>query len=450
MKEGNVTLSTQEQRRLMVLNQLGAGAISSSEAASLVGLSERQLRRLRRGYEVRGAEALAHGNRGRRPANAVDPKVQRRVVALATSRYQGFNHQHLTEMLAERERIHLSRPTVHRILAAAGVQTPRKRRPPRAHRRRDRFPREGMLLQIDGSRHDWLEGRGPWLSLVGAIDDATGLVPWACFREQEDAQGYFELIRQTVQRKGVPLAIYADRHGIFFRTPNKELSLAEQFDGRQHPTQFGRLLEELGIQLLLARSPQAKGRIERLWGTFQDRLTSELRLAGATTREHADQVLARFLPRHNRRFTVPANDPTPAWLPSPDRRRHEQLFCFKYRRVVSNDHTVRFGNRLIDIPPGGPRPSYARAEVELQERFDGTLAVYFRGTCLTKCVLPIATPSRVRAKHSRAEAFEVPPITLPPALPAVAANGHPAPAPSHPWRTAFSKRQRNRTKSWSR
>ena len=451
MKEGNVTLSTREQRRLMVLNQLAAEAVSSSEAAALVGLSERQLRRLRRGYEVRGAEALAHGNRGRRPTNAVDPQVQRRVVALATSRYQGFNHQHLTEMLAERERIHLSRPTVHRILAAAGVRTPRKRRPPRAHRRRDRFPREGMLLQIDGSRHDWLEGRGPWLSLVGAIDDATGLVPWACFREQEDAQGYFELIRQTVQRRGVPLAIYSDRHGIFFKTKDKELSLEEQFDGRRQPTQFGRLLEELGIQLILARSPQAKGRVERLWGTFQDRLTSELRLAGASTREQADQVLARFLPRHNRRFTVPANDPTPAWLPAPDRRRNEQLFCFKFRRVVSNDHTVQFEKRVIDIPPGGPRPSYARAEVELHQGFDGTLAVFFRGTCLTKYVLPsVATPSRVRSKHSKAEAFEVPPITPPPAPPSVSSNGQPPPARSHPWRTAFSKRQRNRTKSWNR
>lgn len=162
------------------------------------------------------------------------------------------------------------------------------------------------------------------MSLVGAIDDATGLVAWACFRAQEDAQGYFEMLRETVRRKGVPLALYSDRHGIFFKTKDKELSLEEQFDGRRQPTQFGRLLEELGIQLILARSPQAKGRVERLWGTFQDRLTSELRLARASTREAAQQVLARFLPRHKRRFSVPANDSTPAWLPAPDRRRHDR------------------------------------------------------------------------------------------------------------------------------
>jgi hypothetical protein len=136
-----------------------------------------------------------------------------------------------------------------------------------------------MLLQIDGSRHDWLEGRGPDLSLVGGLDDATGLVPWATFRDQEDAQGYFELLRAVVRRHGIPLAIYSDRHGIFFKTKEKELTLEEALAGRRQPTQFGRLLEELGVELILARSPQAKGRVERLWGTFQDRLASEVRLA---------------------------------------------------------------------------------------------------------------------------------------------------------------------------
>ena len=434
----------------MVLNQLGSRALSSSEAAALVGLSERQLRRLRRSYERHGAAALAHGNRGRRPVNAVDVRVRRRIATLAQTRYHGFNQQHFTEMLAERERIHLSRATVHRILTAAGIPSPRRRRAPRAHRRRDRFPREGMLLQMDGSRHDWLEGRGPFLSLIGGIDDATGFVPWACFREQENAEGYFEVLRETVRRKGVPLAVYSDRHGIFFKTRDKELSLAEQLDGRRHPTQFGRLLEELGIQLILARSPQAKGRVERLWGTFQDRLASELRLAGASTQEEAAQVLARFLPRHNRRFSVPANDATPAWLPAPDRRRHDQLFCFKYRRVVSNDHTVSVGAQRIDIPPGGARPSYAKAEVDVCVHFDGTLAVYFRGTCLTKqrLIAPL-TASRVQHTHSAAEAFEVPPLPRPSPAPPPR-TGHQPPTPSHPWRFGYNKKGFKRTKSWSR
>jgi transposase len=441
MKEDSVTLNGREQRRLLVLNQLGSGYLASDQAAGLLGISERQLRRLRRSYGEKGAKALAHGNRGRAPGNAITPQVRRQIVTLATSRYQGFNQQHLTEMLAEHEHLRLSRPTVHRILKAAGVASPRQRRARRVHRRRDRFPRAGMLLQIDASRHDWLEGRGPYLSLVGAIDDATGLVPWACFRAQEDAEGYFDVLRQTVQHQGVPLAVYADRHGIFFRTASPRLSLEEQFDGRRRPTQFGRLLDELGIQLILARSPQAKGRVERLWGTFQDRLASELRLARATTRDEAQAVLTGYLRRHNRRFMVPPNDPQPAWQPAPDRRRFDQLFCFKYRRLVANDHTIAFGHQRIDIPPGGPRRNYAGGTVEVHQRFDGTLAVYYDGTCLTKTKLEPHQPDQRAAWYRGPARPRVPPAFTPP--PAPAAKLSPAPRPpqrppaNHPWRRYF-------------
>jgi transposase len=429
-------LSGKEQRRLMILNQVGSGAISNQDGARVLGISDRQLRRLRRAYEERGAPALAHGNRGRRPSNAVDAAIRRQVVALATTRYHGFNQQHLTEMLAEREQIEISRPTVHRILTAAGVASPRKRRPAKGYRRRDRFPREGMLLQMDGSWHDWLQGRGPYLSLVGAIDDATGLVPWACFRGREDAQGYFDVLRATVQRKGVPWAIYSDRHGIFFKTKDKELSLEEQLDGRRRPTQFARLLDELGIQLILARSPQAKGRVERLWGTFQDRLVSELRLAGATSLEEAQQVLDQFLPRHNRRFKIAANDPNPAWLPAPDRRRLDQLFCFKYLRTVANDHTIRYAGRRIDIPPGGPRRTYARGTVELQHRFDGSVAVYYQGTCLAKEQLGI-DPGGQRVDRYPGPKLPRAPAPPPPPRPSPKRRQPWTPGPDHPWKHSF-------------
>ena len=439
MKEGNVTLSSKEQRRLMILNQVGSGLLSSEQAAGVLGISERQLRRLRRAYAEKGAAALSHGNRGRPPANVVDAAIRQHVVELARGRYQGFNQQHLTEMLAEHEHLVLSRPTVRRILLEAGLRSPRRHTPRRAHRRRDRFPRAGMLLQIDASRHDWLEGRGPYLSLVGAIDDATGLVPWATFRVQEDAEGYFEVLRETVQRRGVPLALYSDRHGIVFRTPSRTGSLEEDLDGRRQPTQFGRLLEELGMQLILARSPQAKGRVERLWGTFQDRLVSELRLAGAATREQAQAVLAEFLPRHNRRFVVPPNDPQPAWQPAPDRRRLDQFFCFKYRRTVANDHTIQFGRQRIDIPPGGPRRSYARGTVEVQQRFDGTLAVYYEGTCLTKLRLPL------KRDEQRVDGYAGPTVARqpPPPRPAPTTKSAPTtpsvqrPAANHPWKHYF-------------
>ncbi len=432
--EDSVTLSHTEQQRLLVLNDLEVGIVIAAEAAELLGVSVRQLRRLRAAYRARGAAALAHGNRGRRPRHALDPAVSARVVELATSTYAGFNRQHLTEMLAEHHGIFLSRPTVHRILSVAGVASVRHRRPARHRQRRDRYPREGMLLQVDGSRHDWLEGRGPHLTLIGGIDDATGLVPWACFREQEDAQGYFQLFREVVRRRGIPMAVYSDQHSIFYTT-RKTPTLEEQLTGRPTPTQVGRLLEELGVRWIRARSPQAKGRVERLWGTFQDRLTSELRLAGASTQEQAGVVLERYLTRHNRRFSVPPADPTPAWLPWPRGRALHDVFCFKYERFVANDNTVRLGPVVMDIPPNRQRISYARCRVDVHLRFDGTLHVFHHGIQLASASPP---PFHLHTTRSRRlgpgpSVLDWPPVSAQP-LPAPASGLPWKPPANHPWR----------------
>ena len=432
---GRIVLNTTEQRRIVVLNHLASGALINAEAAKLLGISKRQLQRLHKAFAEEGVAGLVHGNRGRPAHNTIDAAIAARMVELAVNKYQGFNHQHLTEMLAENEGIKLSRPTVRRILLQAGISSPRRRRAPKHRRRRDRYPQEGMLLQLDASRHDWLEGRGPYLSLVGAIDDATGKVPWACFREQEDAYGYFQVMRETVTRFGIPMAAYADRHSIFYQGKEvqlRKLSLEEQLAARREPTQFGRLLNELGVQLIHALSPQAKGRVERLWGTFQDRLASELRLAGAANCEQANQVLRRFLPRHNRRFVVSPQQPETAWVEWPKDRSLDELFCFKYRRVVLNDNTVRLGQRVIDIPALADRRSYAHARVEVHERFNGTLAVYLDGRCIAKKVLtePAAT-YRTRGKWSKLA--EQPPITKPKQT-KDAPEGPWRPPRNHPWR----------------
>src|SRR6266516_3291389 len=426
-----IVLNKLEQRRVTVLNHLDSGALVNREAARLLGISVRQLQRLHRAFSEQGVEALAHGNRGRPAKNAVDLATAKRIVELASTKYQGFNHQHLTEMLAENHGIHLSRPTVRRILLSAGLVSPRRRRPPKHRRRRDRYPREGMLLQLDASRHDWLEGRGPYLSLVGAVDDATGKVPWACFRDQEDAQGYFMVMRETVTRFGIPMAVYADRHSIFFQakeTDLKRLSLEEQLAARREPTQFGRLLNELGVQLIHALSPQAKGRIERLWGTCQDRLASELRLAGAANCEQANEVLHRFLPRHNRRFVVSPQLPEAAWVEWPKRQALDQLFCFKYRRVVLNDNTVRFGQHVIDIPPPVSR---AHARVDVHERFDGSFALYLQARCIATKVL--ADPAGVYRTRRKSTSPDPPPTLRPPSQPQPP-TGPWRPPNNHPWR----------------
>jgi len=355
--EDSITLRRSEQRRVQVLTQLAGGVVSVGQAAELLSLSERQVRRLAAALGSDGPAALIHGNRGRRPSNTLSEAISARVIELATTTYRGFNRHHLTEMLAEHEGIDLSRSSVRRILSAAGVPPVRRRRPPRHRSRRDRYPREGLLLQLDASRHDWLEERGPRLSLVGAIDDATGLVPWACFREQEDAHGYLLLMRHVVRRHGIPVAVYSDQHSIF-RATKTAMPIEDELQGEEcRPTQFGRLLNELGVAMIQARSPQAKGRIERLWGTFQDRLTSELPLAGAASRADAEQVLARYLAATTDRLATPETGREPASAAAPPHGPHrgERVRCDPSGRGSASSRWPRWPERMT--PQGLPHGS---------------------------------------------------------------------------------------------
>src|SRR5262249_45651453 len=232
---------------------------------------------------------------------------------------------------------------------------------------------------------------GPYWTLIGGIDDATGEVAWAVFREQEDAQGYMLWLQHLAQTVGLPHALYVDRHGIFERSRRERWTLEEELAGGPLPTQFGRVLAELGIRVIHALSPQAKGRIERLWGTFQDRLGSELRLAGVQTLAEANALLARWLPQFNARFAVPAAVPGSAYRPLPAAFVPERVFCFKYSRVVAADNTIRWRGGSLQLLAGPDRLSYARAVVELHERLDGSLAVYYQDRCLaTRPAAPLA------------------------------------------------------------
>ena len=394
-------MTTKEQSRIQVLNGVMEGKVTVAEASGLMGVSQRHGWRLLAAYRKEGPAAVAHGNRGRKPATTTCPRTQQKVMELAEGPYAGLNHTHLTEMLAEREDVHLSRSTVRRVLLAGGLRSPRRRRASKRYSRRERYPQEGMLLQIDGSRHDWLQGRGPYLTLVGAADDATGTVPFALFRQQEDAHGYMLMLKDIIDHHGVPLALYSDRHGIFQRSPKEPESLEEQLRGRPDPTQFGRALEELGIRLILAHTPQAKGRIERVWGTFQDRLVSEMRLAGASTIEQANNVLWDFLPRFNQTDSEsPAAEPGTAYRQLPPGVCLDAVLCFKYIRTVANDNTVRFNGATLQILADDLRASYARAKVEVQERLDGSIVVAYRGRTLA--AEPAATePVTLRARSGR-------------------------------------------------
>ncbi len=412
MKE-KLTLNQKEQNRVIVLNQIERNGLRVDQAAMILKLSERQLWRLLSGYRKEGPAAIAHGNRERKPSNLIAAELREKVQELAEIKYSGFNHTHYTEKLAEHEDIHLSRSTVRQILLEAGVHSPRTRKAPKHRSRRERYPREGMLLQADGSSHDWLEGRGPYLCLVGAIDDATSKVPYAVFREHEDAVGYMLMLREIVLKKGIPLAMYRDRHSIFELSEDKQPSIEEQLAGKEPQTQFGRLLKELGIESIPAYSPQAKGRIERLWGTFQDRLTSELRLASAKTLEEANRVLAQFLPEYNRKFAVIAKDPEIAYRKIEKDFKPEEFFCFKHERTAGIDNVIRFYGYRLQVLPSETRLNYARCKVEVQVRLDGSLAVYYQGQRLDTQAAPLeATALRSSQRASVKASFLVPKLEV--------------------------------------
>jgi hypothetical protein len=317
---------------------------------------------------------------------------------LAENGYSGYNHTHLHEQLVAEHRIVISRRSLTRILRSAGLRSPRRRRPRRHRSRRERMPREGMMLQVDGSQHHWLEGRGPRLVLVGAVDDATGELVHALFREQEDAQGYLILLRESVGKKGLPIAWYSDRHSIFVRNDKEPWTLAEELAGRREPTQVTRALESLGINLILARSPQAKGRVERCWGTLQDRLVKELRRANARTLEEANEVLTAYLPRYRQRFAQCAPDPKPTYRSLPRGLDLEAVCSFHYVRTVANDNTVRLEERLVRIPPGPGGRGYAGCRVQLQERLDGSLVVLHQDKVIARQEAQSQAPLRTRRR----------------------------------------------------
>jgi len=388
------------KKREFVLRKLMAEQTTAVEAAQSLGLSERQVRRLLAAYRKEGAEAVVHGNRGRTPDNAVSPDVRQTILELAQTTYQGFNQCHFTEKLAEEHGIHVSRSSVNRILHEADIISPRRHRRAKHRSRRERRPAAGMLLQLDGSHHDWLQGRGPYLTLLAAIDDATSEVVAALFRDEEDSHGYMLLLRSIVRSHGIPLAVYSDRHSIFVVSKKADMTIEEQLAGTPEPTQVGRILDDFSIELITAQSPQAKGRVERLWDTLQDRLLNELRLAKASTLAEANAVLASYLPKHNAKFACLPKETTSAYRPVSAKLNLDVIFSFQYDRTVANDNTVRLGKDVVQIQPNRERSSYAKARTRICVGMDGSISVFYAGRCIA--FQPCTDPNIVlRAQKQR-------------------------------------------------
>lgn len=450
-------MSRKEAPRAGLVKAALAGQITNQQGAQALGLTVRQFRRLKGRYRDEGVSGLLHRRRGRPSPRALEIELRDQVAELLQTVYRDVNDCHATEKLREVEGLPVSRASVRRIRRALGLPAKHRRRPRQHRGRRTPAPRLGALVLLDGSQFDWLEGRGPAMTLLGAIDDASSRVLALYFRPTEDLHGYVTLLGQLAEHHGLPLALYGDRLNVFVRN-DRHWSLEEELQGAQHPTHFGRILQELGIGYIPAGSPQAKGRIERLWRTLQDRLVVELRLRGLATLEAANAFLPEFLADYNRRFAHPPADPTPAWRrPPPDLAN--VLSC-RYTRTVARDNTVRLGVRWAQIPRGPRGRSYAGCRVEVRECLDGRLLVYGQGGVLlamqpwpgSEFVLrPRRSPQRERrqslgASRSPSEAggrYLPTPRNRPAARPAARAtrsSHHPRPAAEHPWRQPYDRR----------
>jgi transposase len=376
------------------------GKITLGEAAKKIGVSYRQAKRIRRALRIKGVKGIIHGNTGRIPWNRTTDCIRQRVIEFSRELYRDFNDMHFTEELSEDQKIELSRETVRKLRRRVGIEPKRRRRAPGHRKRRERKAQEGAMVLWDGSPHHWLGPDHPACCLMAAIDDATGKLLVARFFPFEGSSGYLWLLRELVKRHGIPLVMYHDRHGSLHRN-DSHWSLEEQLAGRQEPTQVGLALEALGIESIAALSPQAKGRIERLFGTLQDRLIAELGLEGVQSLEAANRFLKVFISRFNRRFAVCPRESEKAWRKVPLELDLDRMISFRYRSVVGNDNSVRIGGLILDLPPGPHRRSYAKAHVELRQLLNGAWRVYYQDQVIAKHPsTELRDPVRA-LKHSR-------------------------------------------------
>ena len=392
-------MNNRELQRFHLLQSVLDGKVTLTAAATALGLSLRQARRLKGKVAAGGATGVIHGNRGRAPAHVVSAELRENVLRLSREKYAKVNDTHFTEMLAEQENIALSRATVARIRRDAGVKSKHKRRVPRKHfQRRERLAAIGMMLQWDGSKHRWFGDDQPACSLIAAIDDATGLVVGAHFVPEESSAGYLTVLRQVVTQYGIPGSIYQDRHSSLKRN-DSNWSLEEQMDGCQKPTQVGAALKALGITPIFAHSPQGKGRIERLWGTWQDRLVVGLHLAGITTLEAANAWLPSFIASHNKQFSVAPRETAAVWRPSKG-LDIDRLISFRYQAIVGLDNTIRLGGHLFSVSAGPHGRGYGKQQVEVHQLLDGRWRIYLHDQLLEeKPATPVVEPIRSYQRH---------------------------------------------------
>ena len=384
MNEDRIEMSQRERDRLKVMSLVLKKERTQAEAGRLLGLSERQVRRIQRRLESGGDAGVVHRLRGRPSNSRIEPEHRRKVIDAYRQEFMGFGPTFASEKLAERKLPVAVRTLRQWLMAEALWQRQRKRDQHR--QRRDRRECFGELVQADGSHHDWLEGRGPWMVLVVMIDDATSKT-MARFYPAETTEAYMDLLGRYVRKRGRMTAMYVDRDSIFRAEDH------DSYDPQPTLTQFKRALDELEIGLILANSPQAKGRVERFNKTAQDRLVKELRLARATTMEQANKVLEeKFLPWFNRRCTVKPASGNDAHQPLHPSMKLPSILSIQDQRHVANDYTIRRDNQMYQLLPPA-LPGLRGGRVTVEKRLDGSLHMRFKGHDLKYKALGPAKPS---------------------------------------------------------
>jgi len=369
-----ITLSQEEITKYQVIKDSLDRKISNNQAATLLGLSTRQIIRLK--SKVRGADlrGIVHGNRGRTPKIAVAKETKEMILNLYLNTYNGFNVSHFGEFLKEAHGIDVSRETLRNLLLNSHLRCKAKSQP--KHRsRRTRMPKSGLLIQMDSSEHQWLGGDSIWL--IATIDDATGEVPYALFVDSDSTENNMRVIKKMIETKGIPVALYTDGASHFMT--QRHYSYRVNLKYNYAPTQIQRGLNELGVGLIIAGSPQAKGRIERLFGTFQDRLLKELKLHNISSIEQANRYLNNvFIPKFNKKFSIDPKDPESAWRSVPRGINLDSVFSIKEQRTVMADNTISYKNRIFQILPDKYRISFAKAKVEVEKRLDGSIHIKYK------------------------------------------------------------------------
>jgi len=378
MREDIIAMSKRELKQLSVIHKVMDKRLTQIKAAELLDLSDRQIRRIIRRIEVDGDRAIVHGNRGKRSPFKLPEQNENKIMGIVEKRYCDFGPTFAAEKLLECEKIKISKEKLRQLMISHDINHFIRKKEREVHQWRERKHHRGEMIQMDGSDHDWLERRGPRLVLMGYTDDASNEI-FGRFYSYEGTYPAIDSFKLYMGMYGIPLSLYMDRHSTYKTT--RQPNFDEDLKGEFAKTQFARMLNELEIEPIFARSPQAKGRIERAFETLQDRLTKELRLAGVSTLEGANAFLETYLPKYNAHFAIKPFKKANLHRPIPKHLNLNEIFCVKEYRIITGGYTVQWKNRIFLIKE--PSITMKNQKVCVMEHFDGKILLKLKDKYLS-------------------------------------------------------------------